>query len=292
MNSIVPLLQDVQLKHPIEQHMLGRGGLFQQNNVEKRRTYSVREWSELCNSDGLKPPSRQELEAATGRGARAVRRQPQPKERATSTPLSEPKPDDEPAHLATPPASVADTHDEDEDDEMEGVSAASPPKDEPVSLPTPPGLNAPLPTEELDKKAAARAAKVARVAARQAQDDEWLKNFDPATHWLPDGMRAEDYTPEFCKLLERHYWRNCGLGKPPMYGADMQGTCCSRSDCVDRSVMNIQDHCSRTKSSTGMSLRYPLHYQDYCPLPRAFPGSTLRICTGECGVRHLRGMSR
>ncbi|KZS96566.1 JmjC-domain-containing protein [Sistotremastrum niveocremeum HHB9708] len=224
LNSIVPLLQDVQLKHPIEQHMLGRGGLFQQNNVEKRRTYSVREWSELCNSDGLKPPSRQELEAATGRGARAVRRQPQPKERATSTPLSEPKPDDEPAHLATPPASVADTHDEDEDDEMEGVSAASPPKDEPVSLPTPPGLNAPLPTEELDKKAAARAAKVARVAARQAQDDEWLKNFDPATHWLPDGMRAEDYTPEFCKLLERHYWRNCGLGKPPMYGADMQGS--------------------------------------------------------------------
>lgn len=24
--------------------------------------------------------------------------------------------------------------------------------------------------------------------------------------------------------LERHFWRNCGLGKDPMYGADMQGS--------------------------------------------------------------------
>lgn len=205
--------------------MMGRGGLFQQNNVEKRRTYSVREWSELCQSDDLKPPTRQELDAATGRGARVLRRQAQVKERAASTPMSETKPDDdEPAHLATPPRSVDETHEEDEDDEMENGSAASPQKDEPISLPTPPTLDTSLPTEEVDKKAAARAAKNARLAARQAQDAEWLKSFDPATEWLPDGMKAEDYTPEFCKLLERHYWRNCGLGKPPMYGADMQGT--------------------------------------------------------------------
>ncbi|KAG8711943.1 hypothetical protein FRC11_001410, partial [Ceratobasidium sp. 423] len=32
------------------------------------------------------------------------------------------------------------------------------------------------------------------------------------------------YTPAVCRALERHFWRNCGLGKDPMYGADMQGT--------------------------------------------------------------------
>ncbi|EED78550.1 predicted protein, partial [Postia placenta Mad-698-R] len=42
--SVTPQLGNVKLKNPIEQHMLGRGGLFRQENVEKRRVMSVREW--------------------------------------------------------------------------------------------------------------------------------------------------------------------------------------------------------------------------------------------------------
>ncbi|TFY51813.1 hypothetical protein EVJ58_g10367, partial [Rhodofomes roseus] len=58
-DSLPPLneqLGQVRLKNPIEQHMFGHGGLFRQENVEKRRTMSVREWAELCSKDELRAP--------------------------------------------------------------------------------------------------------------------------------------------------------------------------------------------------------------------------------------------
>lgn len=36
--------------------MLGRGGLFRQENIEKRRIMSVREWAELCLKDDFRAP--------------------------------------------------------------------------------------------------------------------------------------------------------------------------------------------------------------------------------------------
>jgi len=54
--SVNSQLSNVKLKSPIEQHMLGRGGLFRQENVEKRRIMSVREWSELCAKEELRAP--------------------------------------------------------------------------------------------------------------------------------------------------------------------------------------------------------------------------------------------
>jgi hypothetical protein len=42
-----PLLQNIKIRHPIEQNMLGRSGLFRQQNIEKRRVYSLREWFEV-----------------------------------------------------------------------------------------------------------------------------------------------------------------------------------------------------------------------------------------------------
>ncbi|EGO23093.1 hypothetical protein SERLADRAFT_340652, partial [Serpula lacrymans var. lacrymans S7.9] len=42
--SLKEQLANVKIKSPIEQHMLGRGGLFRQENIEKRRIMSVREW--------------------------------------------------------------------------------------------------------------------------------------------------------------------------------------------------------------------------------------------------------
>ena len=37
--------------------MFGQRGLFTQQNVEKRRVMSVREWAELCAKDELRAPS-------------------------------------------------------------------------------------------------------------------------------------------------------------------------------------------------------------------------------------------
>ena len=36
--------------------MIGQGGRFQQQNIEKRRTMSVREWAELCAHEELRAP--------------------------------------------------------------------------------------------------------------------------------------------------------------------------------------------------------------------------------------------
>ena len=61
MPSVVPQLDNVRLKNPIEQHMLGQGGLFQQQNIEKRRLLSVREWFELCAKDEFRAPGVDEV---------------------------------------------------------------------------------------------------------------------------------------------------------------------------------------------------------------------------------------
>ncbi|TFY57769.1 hypothetical protein EVJ58_g6826, partial [Rhodofomes roseus] len=69
-----------------------------------------------------------------------------------------------------------------------------------------------------------RQAREASLADRAAKDKVFLESFDPHSDWLPSNTTPFDYTPDFCKELERRYWRNCGLGKPAWYGADMQGS--------------------------------------------------------------------
>jgi hypothetical protein len=69
-----------------------------------------------------------------------------------------------------------------------------------------------------------RAAREASLAEKTALDATFIEGFDPHTGWLPPNTSPTDYTPDFCQKLERQYWRNCGLGKPPWYGADTQGT--------------------------------------------------------------------
>ena len=59
--SVVPQLHNVTLKNPIEQVMMGQGGLFRQSNFEKPKTLSVREWAELCARDELRAPGVDEV---------------------------------------------------------------------------------------------------------------------------------------------------------------------------------------------------------------------------------------
>jgi JmjC domain, hydroxylase len=81
---------------------------------------------------------------------------------------------------------------------------------------------------ELAANAAAKKARAERDHARRhakvAQDEAFMEAFDPKAGWLPPGTSPDDYTPEFCKTLERMYWRGCGIGKPALYGADMAGS--------------------------------------------------------------------
>lgn len=278
-------LADVKLKNPIEQQMMGHAGLFRQQNIEKRKVMSVREWAELCAREELRAPGVDDIglhARATNGTAKTRTRRGRRKTRDPETAELEMTPgvmvkeededhvgvtigsitQDETAAkpLASPPDSsqsstpiaVAD------DVEADGTRNKEPLAQEPA--PSPSGSHrssAPHSPAADDGKEAAREeeeeeaeekpktkarrnpqtkeSREAAQAERAAKDETFMDNFDPHSDWLPPNTTSFDYTPEFCKELERRYWRNCGLGRPAWYGADMQGaffsstrqrTCC------------------------------------------------------------------
>ncbi|KAF8313558.1 JmjC domain, hydroxylase-domain-containing protein [Cantharellus anzutake] len=65
--STVPLLPSIKVKNPIEQRMEGGGGLFRQCNVEKRKTFTIMEFAQMCWREDLRSPS----PSQTARSARS-----------------------------------------------------------------------------------------------------------------------------------------------------------------------------------------------------------------------------
>jgi hypothetical protein len=233
-------LTSVRIKSPIEQHMLGSGGLFRQENVEKRRIMSVREWAELCRKDDYRAPGVNDvgLHARSQVQVKKLRRGRKNRDAESAEPET---------------ASV--TREAVVDGEMvDGVCEATvdyraptlPPNSNclpvrPTSSPLDPslvdetkqeggsGAHSTSPMEngkgnnQPKRVAQSRETREANLAERAARDLEFLRTFSPRADWLPPGTSASDYTLEFCQKLERQYWRNCGLGKPAWYGADTQG---------------------------------------------------------------------
>lgn len=239
-------LGDVKIRTPIEQHMLGRGGLFRQENVEKRRVMSVREWAELCEKEEFRAPGVEDV-GLHGRNVAVKTRPKRNKTRAPSIKVDSVEPEDSPAQIKG--------EDGDDDDEAQerpnGVSVPmSPPTSvgfpqTPVSITADDSVHHPDPScsdqaagdvemtanddhEASDKKLPAKKrgaqSREVREAERAAKDTAFLTTFEPHKDWLPPCTKADDYTVEFCQKLERQFWRNCGLGKPAWYGADTQGS--------------------------------------------------------------------
>ena len=252
--------------------MLGHGGLFRQQNVEKRRVFSVREWAELCNKEDRRAPSVDDI------GLHYARRNappPPPKTRAkkgersksdvtkaaaagpVSTPITEvdnsPNPTSN-GDVPTPPKSPSNSGDLKVPNSPENISSCEPLLEHSTndsSLPTPERLKEEEEEENTDddegrdgkpqttkpkRKWQTREMREAHLAERAAADATFLKSFNTLTDWLPPNTRSEDYTPEFCKDLERRYWRNCGFGAPAMYGADMEG--CTRDPIFSHYSVN------------------------------------------------------
>jgi hypothetical protein len=253
-------LASVKLKNPIEQHMLGHGGLFRQQNVEKRRVFSVREWAELCCKEDRRAPGVDDIGLQHARRAAPP---PPPKSRAkkgertkegasktaSAGPVSIPvvcevdnaAPSVPSGNVPTSPKSPPADGDAKVSSSPVNVPTCDPPSENPTdvpSLPTPERLkeeeeeNTDDDEKHDDKrqptkpkrKWQTREMREAHLAERAAADAVFLESFNPHTDWLPPNTRPEDYTPEFCKDLERRYWRNCGFGAPAMYGADMEGS--------------------------------------------------------------------
>lgn len=215
--SIKPQLKDVKIKTPIEQHMLGNSGLYRQQNMEKRKVMSVREWVELCNKEEFRAPAVHEVGLESRRDVAPRPRRGKKKESTSAE--KEPTVKDEAI-------------------EVKVAAVPSPPGSDGAPSPRPESTPGPLasgsqlnwtgkakePAQKSKRQPQSREARQANLAERALKDDEFIEGFDAVTDWLPHNTLASDYTPEFCQKLERHYWRNCGLGKSPWYGADTLGT--------------------------------------------------------------------
>lgn len=248
--SLNPQLAKIKMKNPIEQHMMGRSGLYRQQNIMKNRHMSVREWAELCAKEDLRAPSVDELGLKAAPGVVDRRRKTKQKAAKEDTPAITKEEEEDvkldadvemnETALPTPPESAHDPHNDDahehEDEDIVPADLQIKVADNEPPVPGTENAIAPSPTpthttespSKRKRKGATRAERDAALAKRADQDEEFLKTFDPHSDWLPFSTKADSYTPEVCAKLERRYWRNLGLGRPAWYGADMEGTSCDQ----------------------------------------------------------------
>lgn len=181
--------------------------------MEKRRIMSVREWAELCQKPEYAAPGIGKA------GERTI---------APGTPMTKSKVSH---RMNKPKAPISEMHPL---RSASNVTVASPPNT--TSTPSSPAVGT-VELSPLEPEPAALASpkkpkrigptkqeRDARDAERHREDIKFLDTFNPETSWLPAGTANSDYTAEFCQKLERQYWRNGGLGRPPWYGADTMGS--------------------------------------------------------------------
>ncbi|ORX93354.1 JmjC-domain-containing protein [Basidiobolus meristosporus CBS 931.73] len=125
-------LENVTIKHPIVQHILGNSGFYTQTNIEKRKKYSVKEFRHLSSTPEYCPPYNRKASATT---------RISPKRRRSVT---------------------------------------------------------------------------AKTSLKRRVSKQAIPEFGE------EEFTAPEYTPDFCRELERNYWRNVTYN-PPLYGADMPG---------------------------------------------------------------------
>ncbi|KZV82646.1 JmjC-domain-containing protein [Exidia glandulosa HHB12029] len=191
--SVTAQLDGVRIKNPIEQDVVGTAGLFRVQNIEKRRLMSVREWFELCSKDEMRTPGILDGDRRARQAAPRSSRK-RAKTAAAAAPTPTPAPDDA-----------------EHDDAMDVDPALQ-------TLDTNPLEDSP------SKPHAGKRSYKERMDARNERDAAFLADFEPHIAWLPPGTTADDYTPEFCRTLERMYWRSLGLGRAAWYGADSEGS--------------------------------------------------------------------
>ncbi|WVF66837.1 hypothetical protein IAT40_001579 [Kwoniella sp. CBS 6097] len=205
-------LSSVRIRQPIQQNILGHSGLFRIANVvkNKNRPLTVEEWFNKCKDKkfaGLGPKDvgrtlnrdskeaierRERIKADTKRQRDEKKRKAEARRASKAARAAEA----EEGHLN------ADTSDQkQEEDSVDGVPPLDPSGNSSHSSPEP------HPTTP-DSDAV----------------EPWYQSFNPTEDWLPRDTKPEDYTVEACAALERHFWKNMGIGEPSWYGADMEGS--------------------------------------------------------------------
>jgi hypothetical protein len=212
--------------------MLGSGGLFRQENMEKRKLMSVREWVELCNKEEFRAPGIQDVGLGSRSANAPIRTRVQRRKQKTETVeanssglapiVIKEEPTDDCNSLSDRSSTQAVTTPPQSEGTPPPVSVAGSSNNKKGKKKQPVKVKA-EPKPRAKRVGQTREAREASLAERAARDLAFIDVFDPEDEWLPPGTKSNDYTPEFCQKLERQYWRNCGIGKPAWYGADTQG---------------------------------------------------------------------
>ncbi|SAM03731.1 hypothetical protein [Absidia glauca] len=178
--SIDKQLQYVRVRNPIIQHIMGSQGVYQQTNVEKRRSYTLGQWYVLCQEIDHKPPD-PKADRYTRLNPPTTKKRPR---------RSSKSPQDNKNLYPQPPSANTRSR------SKHGLVA-----EDQTSSPS---------------KRTKRQVEADEIALAQSDDPVPLK-FDLHDH------NEDLYTSDYCKDLERIYWRNLTFSQP-MYGADMAGT--------------------------------------------------------------------
>ena len=190
--NVVPQLAPVRVKNPIEQDVLGSAGLYKVQNIEKNRLMSVREWHELCAREELRAPGLHETDRRTRPAPpKTPKRSRKGKEKQETPAIGE----------------------------VVGEADATMEADDPMDVDEDHASNAATPAPRKGRKSQRE-----RLDAKAELDTQFISSFNPHDAWQPPETTAEDYTPEFCRTLERLFWRSLGLGRPAWYGADSAGS--------------------------------------------------------------------
>ncbi|KAK6341010.1 hypothetical protein TWF696_009322 [Orbilia brochopaga] len=207
-DSLPPLdekVRDIKIKNPIVQHIGGTTGVYRQTNLQKQKTYNLPQWRQVCESSEHQPPAKR----GERRKNQDTRSKPRPRPSRPSRQSMTAPPTEEEGQVQrplTPPpgdeAPAADTPVKEE----EGAERATP-------TPTP-------------KKGRQPAARPKRVYVRKTKEELAEAAAEAEEIWNGFNYRiqnADEFTPERCEELERHYWRTLTYNNP-LYGADMPGS--------------------------------------------------------------------
>ncbi|KAF9989726.1 hypothetical protein BGZ75_005254 [Mortierella antarctica] len=246
-------LASVRIKTPIIQHIRGTKGTYTQTNIESRKSYSVAEFKALSQDSDHRPPSR--------KGAPHGPADPLPRRKRNRKPAGAVQPAMVPVEtdsIPTTPTHNPDTAEhfmtQDSPDALVPSSATasvnhSPDQPSQATL-GPDNLarghflrraSSPSPTsrrptiqDSLSSFVPETKDDIAPAATnsnggsngnsnkqKEAKAAEQEKIEPPMTDYKIE--HGEDYTVEYCKEVERNYWRNLTFVQP-MYGADMSGS--------------------------------------------------------------------
>ncbi|KAL1410221.1 hypothetical protein Q8F55_004226 [Vanrija albida] len=248
-------LSELQIRSPIEQRMVGTGGVFVQQNIERLRGrggLAIHEWFDKCAQEKYQTPNPKEIvtrtqdrdskEAKARLAAEAARVKAEKAERKAKRDAAAQRKEERRRRAATSATTKAEEGSAEDAETKPVVDAAA-------ADPVPSVAASPAIHEEVDdlpalevashtsRSTAEPLATTPDSATMAVETEEPRKPVNPFYEtadlhkdWLPSDATQEDFTVQGCANLERKFWRTLGQGSNSWYGADLAGSLFAEED--------------------------------------------------------------